>query len=49
MCLAECNWLITKGNNTCKNELKGIFTPLRKDFDREVQRTKKAILGSVTN
>ena len=41
MCLAECNWLKTKGNNTCKNELKGIFTWLRKDFDREVQCTKR--------
>ena len=41
MCLAERNWLKTKGKNTCKNELKGIFTRLRKDFDREVQRTKR--------
>ena len=41
MCLAERNWLKTKGNNTYKNELKGIFTRLRKDFDREVQRTKR--------
>ena len=41
VCLAERNWLKTKGNNTCKNELKGIFTRLCKDFDREVQRTKR--------
>ena len=41
VCLAERNWLKTKGNNTCKNELKVIFTRLRKDFDREVQRTKR--------
>ena len=41
MCLAERKWLKTNGNNTFKNELKGIFTRLRKDFDREVQRTKR--------
>ena len=41
VCLAERNSLKTKGNNTCKNELKSIFTRLRKDFDREVQRTKR--------
>ena len=41
MCLAERKWLKTKGNNTCKNELKGIFTRLRENFDREVQRTKR--------
>ena len=41
MCLTEREWLKKKGNITCKNELNGIFTWLRKDFDREVQRTKR--------
>ena len=49
MCLAEHNWLKTKGNNTCKNELKGIFTRLRKDFDRIVQRTKRQYWVQIQN
>ena len=39
VCIAERNWLKTKDKN--RNELKDIFIRMRKDFDREVQRTKR--------
>ena len=39
VCLAERKWLKTKDKH--RNELKDIFIRMRKEFDRDVQRTKR--------
>jgi hypothetical protein len=48
LCEAERKWL--KGSiGPVKNHLKGVFISARKDFDREVQKCKRAYWVSLKN